>query len=255
MSDLDHVTIVLNQPQDPVNIGGVVRAMKNMGLARLHLVEPQGFDPYRIEGVAHTGMDIIRSARVFDDLAGAVAGARLVMGSSARGRRARRTYVRPWEAASQMLGAARRGEEVAVVFGREDRGLSNEDLDLCSRVVVIPTDPEHSSLNLAQAVLVVAYELARAAEIGGRLKEPRRSASRATRSQIEELAVEIQRSLEAVDFFKAHKVTAIMRTVREVIGRADLDERETALFKAMAYEVRNFLRRHGFGARPRERGS
>lgn len=250
MSDLDRVTIVLNQPQDPVNIGGVVRAMKNMGLARLHLVEPGGFDPYRIEGVAHTGLDVIRSARVFDDLADAVAEARLVIGSSARGRRARRTYVRPWEAASRIMEAAGRGEEVAVVFGREDRGLSNEDLDLCSRIVVIPTDPEHSSLNLAQAVLVVAYELARAAEIGGGLKEPRRSTSRATRSQIEELVVEIERSLRAVDFFKAHKVTAIMRTVRDVMARADLDERETALFKAMAYEVRNFLDRHGLGDPP-----
>jgi len=237
--------VVLSEPQDPVNIGGVVRAMKNMGLARLRLVRPGDFDAYRIEGVAHTGMDIIESANFYDDLGSALADAALVVGTTARGRRVRRNYRRPRDVAEEIVAAAQGGRRVALVFGREDRGLSNEQLDLCGRVVVIPTDPEHSSLNLAQAVLILAYEISLVAEVAGPFKEARRAAERASRTSLESLFEEVEASLHAIDFFKAHHVSPIMRTVREAVARADLDERETALFKAMAYEVRNFLRRHG----------
>ncbi len=245
--ELRRVTVVLSQPQDPVNIGAVVRAMKNMGLRRLHLVQPADFDPYRIEGVAHTGLDIIESAKIFDRLEDGLAQCNLVIGTTARGRSVRRNYRRPREAASEIVDTARSGQDVALLLGREDRGLRNEELDLCDRVVVIPTHPDHSSLNLAQAFLVIAYELWLAAEGEGPFKEPRRTAARAGRDELEGLFKEIEASLRAVEFFKAHTVTPIMRTVREVAGRADLDEREVMLFKAMAYEVRNYMRRCGPG--------
>ena len=245
--ELRRVTVVLNQPQDPVNIGAVVRAMKNMGLSRLRLVQPADFDPYRIEGVAHTGLDVIESAEIFDRLEDGLAGSNLVIGTTARGRSVRRNYRRPREVAREILDTVGSGRDVALLLGREDRGLSNEDLDLCDRVIVIPTHPDHSSLNLAQAFLVIAYEVWLAAEGEGSFKQPRRTATRAGRNELEELFREIQASLRSVDFFKAHTVTPIMRTVREVAGRADLDEREVMLFKAMAYEVRNYMRRHGLG--------
>ena len=240
---LHRVTLVLNEPQDPVNIGSVVRVMKNMGLRHLRLVRPADFDAYRIQGVAHTGVDIIESTRLFDSLEEAIADARLVVGTSARGRRARRNYRRPREAATEVLEAATSGEEVALVFGREDRGLSNDQLDYCNRIVVIPTDLEHSSLNLAQAVLVLAYEVRLAAECDPGFKEPRRFAARASREELEAVFAEVEASLSSVDFFKTQKPAPILRTLREVAGRADLDEREAALFKAMAYEVRNFMAR------------
>ncbi len=242
--ELKRVTVVLNEPQDPVNIGGVVRTMKNMGLSRLRLVRPAEFDSFRIRGIAHTGMDVIESTELYDSLEEAIADARLVVGTTARGRRVRRNYRRPREAALEVLEAAA-AEEIALVFGREDRGLSNEELDFCNRIVVIPTNPGHSSLNLAQAVLVLAYEIWLAAEAGVPFKQPRLSAVRASREELEGLFIEVEKSLRALDFFKAHKITPIMRTVREVAARADLDERETALFKAMAYEARNFVRRQG----------
>jgi tRNA/rRNA methyltransferase/tRNA (cytidine32/uridine32-2'-O)-methyltransferase len=242
---LRRLTVVLNQPKDPVNIGAVVRVMKNMGLGRLRLVQPAEFNPYRIEGVAHTGLDVIESAELFDRLDEALAGSRLVVGTTARGRAARRNYRRPREAAGEVLEAARSGQEVSLVFGREDRGLSNEELDLCDRVVGIPTDPEHSSLNLAQAVLVLAYEIWMATDVELPFKDPRRGSLRASRGELEALFKEVEASLHAIEFFKSHRVTPIMRTVREVVARADLDERETALFKAMAHEVRHFLARRG----------
>lgn len=240
---LECVTVVLNEPKDPVNIGAVVRAMKNMGLCRLHLVRPDDFDPYRIEGVAHTGRDVIMSARFFENLPDAIGHAHLVVGTSARGRSARRNYRRPREQAEEIIATARQGEEVALVFGREDRGLSNEELDLCNCVVVIPTDPEHSSLNLAQAVLLLCYEISLIADIAGPFKEPQRSAGRATRDELEQLFREVEKSLQAIEFFKSQQPIPFMRSLREIASRADLDDREAALLKAMAYEVRHFLAR------------
>ncbi|UCF20787.1 MAG: TrmJ/YjtD family RNA methyltransferase [Gemmatimonadota bacterium] len=233
-----------------MNIGGVVRAMKNMGLRRLHLVRPAEFDPYRVEGVAHTGLDVINTARQFDTLAAAVSECQLVVGTTARGRRVRRSYLRPREAAAEIVAAAATEQSVALVFGREDRGLSNEDLDLCSRIVVIPTDPQATSLNLAQAVLILAYEIRLAAAGELPFKRPRRDAPPATREELESLFGEVEASLRAIDFFKAHKVTPIMRTIRQVAARADLDNRESALLKAMAYEVRNFMARRGLTEAP-----
>ncbi len=243
--ELDRIIVVLNQPRDPVNIGSVVRVMKNMGLSRLHLVRPTDFDTYRIQGVAHTGRDIIESAVLFESVREAVRDAQFVIGTTARGRRVRRSYQRPREAAMEARQKAAAGSQVALVFGREDRGLSNKDLDLCERVIVIPTDPDHSSLNLAQAFLIVAYELFLAANMDLPFKAPRHGAAPATSSDLEDLCWEAEASLHGVNFFKSHNVVPIMRTVREVVARADLDESEAALLRAMAIEVRNFLARHG----------
>jgi tRNA C32,U32 (ribose-2'-O)-methylase TrmJ len=107
---LRRVAVVLNEPQDPVNIGSVVRAMKNMGLSKLRLVQPADFDTFRIQGVAHTGIEVVESAELFGSLDQAVSDARLVIGTSARGRRARRNYRRPREAAFEILEAAASGE-------------------------------------------------------------------------------------------------------------------------------------------------
>lgn len=243
--ELERITVVLHRPKDPVNIGAVVRAMKNMGLSQLSLVRPDDFDTYRVEGVAHTGMDVIGSARTFDSLVDALADSHLVVGTSARGRSVRRDYRRPREQAAEILATAAAGRSVAVVFGREDRGLSNEELDLCDRVVVVPTDPGHRSLNLAQAVLVIAYEIAVTAEIGDPFKAPRRAGRRATRKELEVLFQQLEKSLHAIDFFKARHTTAVLRTLRGIAGRADLDSREVELLKAIAYEIRHFLARQG----------
>lgn len=243
--ELKRVHVVLNEPQDPVNIGGVVRAMKNMGLGSLRLVRPADFDPYRIEGVAKTGRDLLKGARLHDSLVAAVEDCHLVVGTSARVRRVRRAYLRPREAAGEVVELARAGGDVALVFGREDRGLTNEDLDLCRRVVVVPTNPEQSSLNLAQAVLVLAYEVFLACGAESPLKEPRRPVVPARTEALERLFAEIQETLRWIDFFKAHHVTPIMRTVREAAGRADLSDREVALFEAMAIEVRKYMSRQG----------
>ncbi len=243
---LGRLVLILNQPQDLVNIAGTVRAMRNMGLARLRLVQPAEYDAWRIAGIAHGSEAMLERVEFFDTLAQALADTSHVVGTTARRREAAFLWQHPRDAAPELLERAAAGPgPVALVFGREDKGLSNEDLDLCDRNLTVPTDPAASSLNLAQAVLLVCYELRMAALEGApaALPRARRHASRAGVAELHELFGDIERTLAEIDFFKKRNPAAILRTVRAVTRRANLDAREAKLFRAMAIEVRKVLDR------------
>lgn len=226
-----------------VNIAGVVRAMANMGLSRLTIVDPAEFDPWRITGIAHRTDHIVDGITQAASLDDALADATYVVGTSARPRTAQRNYRRPRELAARILDRAREGN-VAIVFGREDRGLSNEALDRCHEVVVIPTDPGYSSLNLAQAVLLVSYELLLAGSTAAEsLPSGKRSLGPATAAELEEMYGALEEGLARVGFFKARKPESVMRVLRTVLGRTGLDAHEARLLRSMGYEVRNWTDR------------
>ena len=239
-----NITVVLHKPQDLINIAVVIRAMKNFGFRDLRLVSPAEFDVRRIEGIAHKSGDIAQRATVFDDLDDALADFTLVAGLTARGRTAKRN-VRLVEDAAHELAAIESPERAAILFGREDKGLTNEDLDRCHRIVCIPTRSEHTSMNLAQAATVTLYELFKAANAPPEFKRPRRDAPPATREQLELLYRDAQEALEAIEFFKSRNQTSIMRTLREITHRATIDEREAKLVRAMSLEVVRYLERIG----------
>lgn len=235
--------MVLHQPQDVVNIAVVVRAMVNFGAEHLRLVRPQEFDPYRIEGIAHRGGAVAQRARLFDDLDGALADCVHVVGMTARGRAAKRNVQRPPDAAAE-LASFDASETCAILLGPEDRGLTNEELDRCNRIVTIPTTEEGWSMNLAQAATVMLYEIFTASHRPP-LKRPRRAAPAAERELLEQVFLDAEAALEAIEFFKARTRTSIMRTVREAVHRASLDRREAGLLRAMCMEVLNYLSRKG----------
>lgn len=248
---LDNVVVVLDEPQNVVNIAGVVRAMKNMGLSSLRLVRPADFDAWRIEGIAHRTEDIVRGAMVLPSLKEALADAVHVVGTTARPRTAQRNYLRPREAASRIVERARDGV-VALLFGREDRGLGNEALDQCHGVAIIPTNPLYSSLNLAQAVLLMGYEVFLASEQGaGELPRGRRATRPATAQEMENTFAALENGLHRIDFFKARTPESIMRTLRTLISRAEPDLQEAGLLRAMGFEIGYFLDRIR-GGKPEE---
>jgi tRNA/rRNA methyltransferase len=229
--------VVLHEPQDLVNIAHVVRAMKNFGLKDLRLVRPAEYDAYRVEGIAHQTQDILARVQVFDDLAAALADCVHIVGFTARGRTAKRNVQRPTEAAAELRDRASSGP-VALLFGREDRGLSNDALDRCHRVVTIPSDPAYPSLNLAHAVVVMLYELAVARGAAERpFKAPRRKSTVARAEDLERLFGDVQRALETIDFFKTRSTVSVMRTLRGLAHRTPLDVREMKLLRAIAIEV------------------
>lgn len=239
---LSRVILVLDHPQNIVNIAGVIRVMMNFGLSQLRLVNPDDFDAYRIEGIAHRSMPLIEATTLHDSLEDAVADCAYVVGTTARPRTAGRNYVRPREAGAEILKHTA-GGNVAVLFGREDKGLFNEGLDLCHEVAIIPTS-EYSSLNLAQAALVMAYETFLASGEGQEeLPKGRRANRPPTQKELEVTYGALRNALDRIEFFKARKPSAIMRTLRTLITRAQPDLRETKLLAAMGFEVRHYIDR------------
>lgn len=219
-----------------MNIAATVRAMKNMGVLALGLVRPAEYDPWRLEGIAHDTHDIIERIEHHDSLESALADCVRTAGFTARHRAAKRAVVTPDAAAHELLGFAREGP-VGLVFGREDRGLSNDALDRAHLVVTIPTTG-HASLNLAQAVLIGLYEMHLAAADATRtLGPPRKAARAATTAEYELLFADTERALEQVRFFKTRNAEHVMRTLRSLAFRAAPDAREVSLLRAVAIEV------------------
>src|SRR3989449_4078690 len=231
------VVVVLHEPQDLVNIAHVVRGLKNFDFRDLRVVSPREYDAYRIEGIAHQTQDVLARVRCFDRLEDALADAVHVVGFTSRERSAKRNLQRPRPAAAEILAQSGAGV-VALLFGREDKGLPNEALDLCHRVVTIPTSPAYPSLQLGHAVVLMLYELALARGDDARpFKTPRREAPPAAGEDLERLFADVEAALRVIEFFKTRQAEGVMRTVREIIHRAPLDQREAKLLRAMAVEV------------------
>jgi len=241
-SPLSRVAVVLHEPQDPVNIAASVRAMKNMGISDLRLVRPVPYEADRLEGIAHNTRDVIDAIKVFDEFDEAVKDCVRLVGFTARRRAAKWRVIDPKQAAAEIIAAAAEGP-VAMVFGREDSGLPNGILDRMHSAVVIPTTG-HSSMNLAQAVLIGLYELHLAAGDATRaIAPPRKDAPPATEAQLEQYFADVERSLQAIEFFKTRQMEHIMRTVRSLTVRAGPDARELSLIRAMAIEVIRYMER------------
>jgi tRNA/rRNA methyltransferase/tRNA (cytidine32/uridine32-2'-O)-methyltransferase len=255
---LGGLVVVLYETQDLVNIALVVRAMKNMGLSRLRLVRPFEFEPFRIEGIAHDTADLVSKVEVFHDLDEALADLSYVVGSTARRRSSRQQWYSPEDAAWAILPRSHQGP-VALLFGREDRGLSNEQLDRCHALVSIPTNPDHPSMNLAHSALLVFYEMRKVAMEITDLSGPdlsskkRQSTAPASVEELEDFFATWERAMHALGFFHGIDPLPKMRSFRSLFQRADMDRRELGLVQATAFEIIYFAERET--ARARERAA
>lgn len=234
--------VVLDQPQGILNIAHVVRAMRNFEAHELRVVRPAEWDAYRITGIAHQSHELVAGARHYEALDEALADATHVVAFTARQRRAKRNALFVRDAVAEAVGREATGV-VLFLFGREDRGLDNAALDRAHRTATIPTGDAAPSLNLAHAAAIALYERAMALRLAAPLRRPRRAAPPATQAQLEGLFDDAIETLRAVEFFKTHSETSIMRSLREVGHRAPLDEREVKLLRAIAMEVRHYLER------------
>jgi TrmH family RNA methyltransferase len=247
---LENIVVVLCRPQKLVNIASAIRAMKNMGLRRLRLVRPAEYDPADIERIAHRSADVLAAATLHASLDDALADAVYVAGTTARSRELAIPHLTPRDAAPELLARAEQ-RPVVLLFGPEDNGLTAEELDRCHCVLQIPTNPSYRSLNLAQAVLIVAYELWQASE--QTMPAANRSALPADAAQLEEVFDAAERALWRIEFFKADSSATIMRSLRGLIFRAEPNAREAALLRAIALETLSFLRRKGIEPNTPER--
>ena len=251
---LHRTVVVLDEPQDLVNIALVVRAMKNMGLDHLRLVRPAEYDAYRITGIAHDTEDVVERIEVHEALAEALEDVQFVLGASARRRSSRQNWWTPEEAAAHVV---ERPDRVALLFGREDRGLSNEELDLCHGLVSIPTNPHHTSMNLGHAAVIVFYELRKAVALAEGAEprdlsyKRRRQSPTATHEELEAFFAIWETAMNEIGLFHGIDPIPKMRSFRSLFQRADLDRREVGLLQAAAYEAIHFAGRERMRARER----
>jgi TrmH family RNA methyltransferase len=241
-SRLDRIRVVLYETQDLVNVAAVVRAMKNMGIRDLRLVNAVPLDAWRIQGIAHDTGDVLERTREHASLDEAIADCVLVAAFTARHRAARWAVSTPREIVDRLLDATAEGP-VALLFGREDRGLPNEALDRAQVHVTIPTT-RYASLNLAQAVMVALYEVHLAAGDSTRArKPPRKDAPPPEVVELERFHADAEAALRAIDFFKTRYPEHVLRAVRSLVARADPNARELSLMRAIAIEVVKNLER------------
>ncbi|KRG43923.1 RNA methyltransferase [Stenotrophomonas panacihumi] len=232
------IRFVLVGTQHPGNIGAAARAMKTMGLGRLVLVAPEKTPDDEAFRRSAGAEDLLEGAPIHATLAEAVADCTLVLGCTARSRRVQLEELLPADAASRAVAHAATPAEVAVVFGRERTGLTNEELQLCHVAVHIPSDPEFSSLNLAAAVQVLAYEMRLALlEAGQAATAPATEQGFregvASHAQMEGLFGQLGDTLDEIDFHKGRSPDSAMRKLRRLFLRASLTEQEVRLLRGI----------------------
>lgn len=231
---LDNIRIVLVNTSHPGNIGAAARAMKNMGLTKLVLVDPKEHPGYEAYSRAAGADDVLGDAIVVSTLSEALNGCCWVMGTSARERTVEWPMMEPRECAKKSVKESESGE-VALVFGRERSGLTNEELELCHALVRIPTNPEYSSLNLAAAVQVLCYEL-RVASLAEVVKQPVEksdSDSPATVDQVEGMYNHLSQMLEDIGFFGTNNPEIVMRRLKGLFSRTHITKREVNILRGI----------------------
>lgn len=233
-----NIRIVLVNTSHPGNIGGVARAMKNMNFDQLHLVEPRKFPHPEADARASGATDILENACVHTTLEEAIADCHIVVGTSARGRHIPWPVVDPREL-SGVLGSVTTEKRVAIVFGREDRGLTNEELHLCHHHVHIPSNPDFSSLNLAAAVQVITYELRMASLYAEQAQKdkPQWGADwdidLASSEELERLFTHMEETLVDIDFLDPENPRQLMPRLRRLYLRALMDKVEVNVLRGI----------------------
>ena len=243
--EFDRVRFVLVNTSHPGNIGAAARAIKNMGLSRLVLVEPKDFPSDQAVWRAAGALDVLENAVVVETLDEAIADCRLVVGTSARGRRIPWPLFSPRECGDKVYSEAKHNEhDVAIIFGREDRGLTNDELHKCHYHVHIPANPAYSSLNIASALQVIAYEIrmsALTAEAGAPVTFDEWDMPPAEQKDVEHYFAHMQETYEKLGFLDADNPRQTLTRLRRLYGRVRLDQMEINILRGMLTAMQNYI--------------
>lgn len=231
------IRIVLVDTSHPGNIGACARAMKNMGLSSLVLVRPQSYPDPEATARASGATDLLVAATVLPTIDAAIAGCGLVFGTSARRRNANWRMLDARAAAAEMLATCN-ARPAAVLFGGERNGLANDELARCHALIQIPADPAYESLNLAQAVQIVCYEVMMAARSPVAPLEP--SSPPAGTEDIEALHRHLDRVLEQVGFMHPGNAAQLRPRLERLLARALPDEKEVRILRGLLAAIERY---------------
>jgi tRNA/rRNA methyltransferase len=230
--DLGRFAVVLKQPRYPENIGSAARAMRNMGIHRLVVVDPQQCDLTRVLKLAtHAAFDVVENMTVCESLGEALAPFSYVVGTTARLGGQRALVHTPGRMAARLVSLAREND-VALVFGPEDRGLTNEDIRLCHELINIPT-ADFASLNLAQAVMIVCYEVYQASRREGTDFSPRL----ASRHELDGMYAQVRDLLIRINYVNPENPDYWMNKLRHFFTRMQLRAKEVSIIRGICRQV------------------
>ena len=236
----DNMRMVMVETSHPGNIGAAARAMKTMGLRQLYLVKPALFPSAEVTARAAGADDILEHVVVCNSLEEAICDCVLVVATTARIRRVPWTVESPRAGAARMVESARSGC-VAVVFGREDNGLSNEELGVCNTVVQIPANPDFGSLNVAAALQIICYEIRQAA--GGFTITQESSVPLASAEHMRQLYTHLETCMTEVGFYNPGKPRLLMRRLQRLFNRAQLDLNEINILRGFLVAVQEYVKK------------
>jgi TrmH family RNA methyltransferase len=230
---LSKIIIVLVEPTHPGNIGATARAMKNMGLTRLHLVSPQRFPSADATSRASGADDLLENAVLCSSLDEAIADCQLVIGASARIREIPWPEITPKTCADLAAQHSASGD-IAILFGREHSGLTNQELDRCQYILAIPCNPAFSSLNIAAAVQIVTYELfVKSLAITPTEQSASNTSEFATAAELELFYDHLYQTLNTIGFIHPDKSRSIMRRIRRLYTRTRLEKKEIDILRGI----------------------
>lgn len=227
---LSNIRVILINTSHPGNIGSAARAMKTMGLSELYLVSPKIYPDPKAQELASAAVDILEKAVVVDNLDDAIADCGLVVGTSSRSRTIPWPALSPREFAEKAMGETVQNK-VAILFGREQSGLTNEELQRCHFHIHIPSNPEYCSLNLAQAVQVIAYELRVASELD--VRKENWDYKFVTQKEMEGFYTHLEKVLVELEFLNPKAPRQLMARLRRLFGRSRLDEMEVNILRGI----------------------
>ncbi|MBS1201311.1 MAG: methyltransferase [Proteobacteria bacterium] len=228
------IRIVLVDASHPGNIGAVARAMKNMGLSELVLVRPRQYPDAEATVRASSAADLLARARIVPEIAEAVGDCGLVLGTSARPRAANWEVLEPPDAAARVVAAAEQ-RPVAILFGGERNGLSNEDLSACHALVTVPANPQYESLNLAQAVQILTWEIRKAT--GAKVRRLPAESAPATAEQMAHLRAHLAKVLAGLGFDEPRNHANLVARIERLLARAVPDEKEVQILRGVLTAV------------------
>ena len=238
------VTFILVGTSHPGNIGASARAIKTMGFSRMILVSPKEFPSETAFFRAKAATDVLEKIEIFPNLKSAISDFELVIGTSARNRKVPWPMINSKKAAQQIIAITKRGKQkIALVFGREDRGLTNEELGLCNLHVHIPASKDYSSLNLAQAVQIIAYEIRMQSLSDKKLKEQEWDVPLAKNEEIENLINHFENLMNELDFYEVDNPRKLLTRMRRFFKRSKIDHLEANVFRGVISSIQKNLKK------------
>ena len=229
---LQNIVIVLAGTKHPGNIGSVARAMHNMGLRHLRLAASKCAITEESFRMARAGSEVLRHAKRYRSLNSALRGIRMVLGTSAKTGGNRDHVYAPARLAPRIVAQAEK-QKVGIVFGPEDTGLVDEDLLRCQMLIRIPTNPQARSINLAQSVMILAYELF----VAQLPRVPTRIPKLASVEQAESMYQQLEAALLEIGFLQTQNARHMMFALRRMLGRAGLEERDVGILRGIARQI------------------